>query len=92
MAFQYIKLGLILDFIRSQLLRRRNLCSIYLVPHRDLPCYNVDFGKRRRCSSRILAVQNPNHDTQADGTSPKPKDIKTKIRPATTSPPTFEQA
>ncbi|SLM41431.1 P-loop containing nucleoside triphosphate hydrolase, partial [Lasallia pustulata] len=60
------------------------------------------YGKRRRCSSPILVVQDQNHDTQADGTSPESKGVKTKIHRATippspashtaTSPPTLEQA
>ncbi|KAA6413106.1 MAG: hypothetical protein FRX48_02850 [Lasallia pustulata] len=60
------------------------------------------YGKRHRCSPPILAVQDQNHDTQADGTSPESKGVKTKIRRATipsspasdiaTSPLTFEQA
>jgi len=58
--------------------------------------------KHRRCSSLILVVQDQILDTQADGTSPESKGVKTKICRATIppspasdtaiSPPTLEQA
>ena len=45
-------------------------------------------GKRRRCSSPILAIDDQNLDTQADGTSPESKGVKAKMR-RTTIPPSL---
>jgi len=42
--------------------------------------------KHRRCSSLILAIQDQILDTQADGTSPESKGVKTKICRATIPP------